>query len=1174
MLLKKGLLTTTALAGMVMLSACGGGGGGGGGSTPPNTQLPTPDPTPTPTPNPTPTPTPDPANVFTTTNRNGATSVTYTNASGYATTVHDVFVHDINGDGVDEMVVAGRLSSYNNGTERYKVHVYTVENGVLVDKTSTYFNGSDNEILGTEPAVQFGDFNGDGSVDLFVGTGTDTDTYRGNSVLYTLTNGSFTKATVDTGDAWIHGNTAGDFDNDGFTDVVNTDYYANGGVHYINLVKGGAGGVTVYKDTNRDLYGASDVAAADFDGDGVTEFIFSDASGQSSSDTKWYSYSTTGSELDLTYVKSLPAPRFELPKWSSYNFGADSGSYASHDIRILAKDFDADSATDVLVFSRPWFTNGEWPKYSEVQFLQNDGLGNFTDVTDTTLVNYNTSTHVSYNPEFIDIDGDGDEDMFLSAGDFDGDATSNRFLIRTADQKYHDAYASSFQTLFDQLVAAEQAKGNTVADNVVSPFNIVTDGTNYYIVTNIQIEDSSGNTKFVAYSAQIDRSQFANFERSDLGVASSTLGSASGSFENNEYQMNANSFLDDINASVAYSRGWTGKGSLVLVADSGIDTDNPDLVNKIKYTKDFVPNWYGEDIEDYNGHGTHVAGIVAGERNGTGMHGVAFDADLAIAKISGSNGWSETALKQSAAWGRDLGAVAMNVSGNYSLYNTYTNTLVEDAAGDWHSTHSSYGTNGYYNIKSQANDWKTAIGDEMVLVVAAGNDGKDYTVGLSQLATVTDNNGDLIMDGQVIVAGAWDQSLNKIASFSNAAGNVCVTYTNGACQDAAKIKDYYLLAPGDDTTSTNRGGGTTTMSGTSMAAPVISGAVAIVHQMWPFMKGKNIVRLLLNTADKSIAGYDENIHGQGLLDLDEATKPQGATGIPTTGRTNGGVASLSGSASGANLQSASIFKDVMVLDSYERNFTVDLSQSYNVVDTRTIDPAKNLLTGNNFDFYYGFAKANNINAFGMDDFGLLVSTNESGGISALKAGYQFNDYLKISIGHVKEQDTFLGYDMSGVYGDVTGADTTYAAVDFGYNFNNNWSMFANYQHGFTQVNANTINTMLVKTDTLETNSWAVGARYKSGKHTIAASVSAPTAVLDGSFKYRIPTERTLDGQVNYADRNLDLSNSEREVDVSAAYTYNFNQDVSFTAYAEHRENYKHVASKQAQEIGAQIKIRF
>ena len=78
-----------------------------------------------------------------------------------------------------------------------------------------------------------------------------------------------------------------------------------------------------------------------------------------------------------------------------------------------------------------------------------------------------------------------------------------------------------------------------------------------------------------------------------------------------------------------------------------------------------------------------------------------------------------------------------------------------------------------------------------------------------------------------------------------------------------------------------------------MAAPIVSGQVAILHQMWPHMKGENLVKLITSTANKDIInGYDVNIHGQGVVDFDKATQPQGVIGIPVDGRADGKTSSI------------------------------------------------------------------------------------------------------------------------------------------------------------------------------------------------------------------------------------------------------------------------------------------
>ena len=93
-----------------------------------------------------------------------------------------------------------------------------------------------------------------------------------------------------------------------------------------------------------------------------------------------------------------------------------------------------------------------------------------------------------------------------------------------------------------------------------------------------------------------------------------------------------------IKADAAWSRGWTGKGSIVIIADSGTNINHKDLDNQIHSTKNFIDG--STDVSDINGHGTHVAGITGAEMNDTGMIGVAPDVKMMIAKVTDSISYS------------------------------------------------------------------------------------------------------------------------------------------------------------------------------------------------------------------------------------------------------------------------------------------------------------------------------------------------------------------------------------------------------------------------------------------------------------------------------------------------------------------------------------------------------
>ena len=460
----------------------------------------------------------------------------------------------------------------------------------------------------------------------------------------------------------------------------------------------------------------------------------------------------------------------------------------------------------------------------------------------------------------------------------------------------------------------------------------------------------------------------------------------------------------DVNANYAYARGWTGKGSTIMIIDTGIDQDHESFTGKIKYLWDAG---YDTPYEDENGHGSHVAGIAAGNKDGLGSHGIAYDADIAVAKIGEQNGISLSGARQALDWAKQHeDIVAANISANTNYSNDYKNSITDHGNGVYTNNHVYYGGTNYYN-QENPQDWGDVLPSELVLTISAGNYDLGYVQNPATFASAVNANGDLIMDGRMLVVGNWNTSSQAIDGAKS--GHVCKDYTT-QCNDPYATSDFYILAPGTSINSVQNGGGYTSMSGTSMAAPAVAGGVAIVHQLWPYMQGKNIAQVLLQTANKNINGYNANTHGQGLMDLDQATRPIGNLGISLTGRT-GATTSVGGGISFDGIDTSAI-SSVIAVDGFDRDFTVDLSglvteNNSNIAHLSHTDGASwgikyaNLTAITNNNYTYAMSDENNYSF-----------------------GYNFNWYNNIDVNiSYTEADNSPWIQMSGIWGETNGSST-------------------------------------------------------------------------------------------------------------------------------------------------------
>lgn len=249
--------------------------------------------------------------------------------------------------------------------------------------------------------------------------------------------------------------------------------------------------------------------------------------------------------------------------------------------------------------------------------------------------------------------------------------------------------------------------------------------------------------------------------------------------------------------------GTTARGSStasVAVIDSGVDLHHPDL-DVSDGTNCITP---GQPADDDDGHGTHVAGTIAARNNGDGVIGIAPGTRIWAVKVldADGNGTASSVIcgidwVAAHAAALDIKVANLSIGGNEDPSTCLTSSLHDAVCG--------------------------AVAAGVTMVVAAGNDGRDY--GASPVGVPADYPEVLTVsamgdaDGLAGGSGAFascgaGESDDAAASFSNFA-------TTAA--DAA----HEIAAPGVCVTSTYKDDGYAIASGTSMASPHVAGLVAL-----------------------------------------------------------------------------------------------------------------------------------------------------------------------------------------------------------------------------------------------------------------------------------------------------------------------------------------------------------
>jgi hypothetical protein len=439
------------------------------------------------------------------------------------------------------------------------------------------------------------------------------------------------------------------------------------------------------------------------------------------------------------------------------------------------------------------------------------------------------------------------------------------------------------------------------------------------------------------------------------------------------------------------------------------------------------------------------------------------------------------------------------------------------------------------------------------------------------MAIATKPDGSLYLNGQMMIVGAYDVSTNTISGYSNRAGHLCQGFNivNGTCMDTYRISDFYIMAPGNAYSASKTGDVYVTSQGTSEAAAVVSGAVAIVHQQWPQMTGANIVKLLLATASTDLVNYNKELMGVGKLDLEKATQPFGVVGIPTTGRKVALGGGFSTSTSGG-LATLSSLSNVMVTDEFGRDYYVNMASTANT--KRATGNFNPISKANFYEDYNPYNKLNyytNGGKVALGQYDVRMSMNEFTQTGLVETGYttKFNDKAnyRVGFGVLNERNAWMGNQISGMMGEVGGSYTQFMNFTGAYNLNKNLSLFGSAWVGYTQANLQTSG-LITNVGATQSYSWSMGVDYTKEKHSFGTTVSQPVTVSKGTVDVSVPIGWTANGDVAYDRSRVNISPTAMQYDMGVYYKYK-TKNLNLITYGEHQTNYLNQAGVTNQQFG-------
>ncbi len=628
-----------------------------------------------------------------------------------------------------------------------------------------------------------------------------------------------------------------------------------------------------------------------------------------------------------------------------------------------------------------------------------------------------------------------------------------------------------------------------------------------------------------------------------------------------------------VNLHIARSAGVDGTGQLVAVVDSGFRTSHVEFAGKTIFEFGTLP---GEN------HGTHVASLIAAIEDGNGMFGVAPGASLHLASYAPNGTFNLAHVVNATLDAAGLGAVAQNNSWGFTVSAEALQTYLDTNPGAVAAGLASligYTQSGWQDYLDALDVFQQT---GVIVFAVANNSPTDVLAALPTFQPSLDE--------------AWIAVVNGYFEVNTSGAITYAALVSAECGLAAR---YCIAADGTTFGAAGGNGNFSSGTGTSYAAPIVSGGIALVAEAFPTLTPEEITTRIIASADNTwfaaegvtvngtvdfgggITHDYSSVWGHGVLDLAAALSPLGTVSIVTgdnvaTGRRtpldSAGVAVST--AFGDALARGLANREMTVFDHFNGNFVIDADALVRErgagglervtelvrVGAGDFDPVggggPSLAGGGVVEAAYGRDALAASTVLGLSrNAGFVSSGNDGWSTFAYAGGQQATDNLMAGFGLARTFDALGGRltigasqnieqgALLGLVGNEAfdfGRGTSITAGHLGYEraVGERFSMFANVEVGIANAFGLSGESLVRSIGPVGFNGFNLGATAHgliADRDRLTFSVSRPLRVASGEMAIGMPVARTIDGTVTTEVVTLGLAPDGRQLDLGVNY---------------------------------------